>query len=90
MKIRENKIQELPETKEIINVLLSFGKSIGATLINYNHNAYARKITAMYYSTDGLIENYTTISIFIFAGVIVVQIDDDVYTYDRFKEEYNG
>lgn len=81
---------KLPETNEIINVLLSFGKSIDATLINYDHSVYARKITAMYYSTDGLIENYTTISIFVYSDVILVQIDDDVCTYDRFKEAYHG
>lgn len=84
-------MSELPETKEIINVLLSFGESINEKLIDYGHNVYGRSITAMYYSTDGLIENYTTIKIFINGdGVIVVQIDDDICTYKRFKEAYHG
>ncbi len=91
MKIRANKAQELPNTKEIIKVLLSFGKSINSTLVHYNHKVYDRKITVMYYSTDGLIENYTMIGIFInLAGVIVVQVNDDIYSFDRFKEEYHG
>lgn len=91
MKRCVNKFQELPNTEEIIRVLLSFGKSINATLIDYNHNVYCQKITARYYSTDGLIENYTTICIFInFTGVIVVQIDDDICTYNRFKGVYHG
>ena len=84
-------MSELPETKEIINVLLSFGESKEETLIDYHHDVYGQKITATYYSTDGIIENYKTIIIFINDdNVLVVQIDDVIITYNRFKGAYNG
>ena len=84
-------MRELPETKEIISVLLSYGDSTNMILIDYNHAVYGRKITAMYYITDGLLETYKTISIFAWHDQILVQIDEDVMSYEKFKEVYmNG
>ena len=80
---------ELPNTEEIINLLLSFGKHIDKTLIDYHHNVYGRKITATYYVTDGLRETYKTISIYIKDDNILVQIDNNIITYTRFKMRYS-
>ena len=79
---------ELPETKEIMSILLIYGESIKMTLVNYSHSIYARKITALYYVTDGLRETYKTICIYSTNNNILVQIDDNIILYSEFKKRY--
>ena len=79
---------ELPKTKEIMSILLIYGESIKMTLVNYNHSIYARKVTALYYVTDGLRETYKTICIYSTNNNILVQIDDNITLYSEFKKRY--
>lgn len=77
---------ELPETKEIMSILLLYGENIKMTLVNYSHSIYARKVTALYYVTDGLRETYKTICIYSTNDNILVQIDDNIFLYSEFKK----
>lgn len=79
---------ELPETKEIMSILLKYGKNIKMTLVNYSHSIYARKVTALYYITDGLRETYKTICIYSTNDNILVQIDNNTILYSEFKKRY--
>ena len=81
---------ELPDTKEIMSILLLYGESIKMTLVNYSHSIYARKITALYYVTDGLRETYKTICIYSTDNNILVQIDEDILSYTNFKKRYQA
>lgn len=81
---------ELPDTKEIMSILLLYGESIKMTLVNYNHSIYARKIMALYYLTDGLRETYKTICIYSTDNNILVQIDEDILSYTNFKKRYQA
>lgn len=81
---------ELPDTKEIMRILLLYGESIKMTLVNYNHSIYARKVTVLYYVTDGLRETYKTICIYSTDNNILVQIDEDILSYTNFKKRYQA
>lgn len=79
---------ELPNTKEIINVLLSYGEHIDMILTDYHHIVYCRRIIAAYYVTDGIKETYKQISIYVRDDNITVQIDNDIMSYRNFKKRY--
>lgn len=82
---------ELPDTKEIINILLSYGDYINMTLTVYHHDVYCKRIIATYYVTDGLMETFKTISIFVKDNNILVQTEKSekyLMTYDNFKKRY--
>ena len=81
--------KDLPDTDELIKVLLSYGHSINMILVDYHISTYGRSVKACYYSTDGLIENNKMIGIYVdMEDNILVQIDHDIIEYENFKKRY--
>lgn len=81
--------KDLPKTEELLKVLLSYGYIINMSLVDYHESVYGRSVKACYYSTDGLIENNKIIGIYVDndIGTTLVQIDDDIIDYEKFKKE---
>lgn len=82
--------KDLPKTEELLKVLLSYGHVINMSLVDYHEFVYARSVKACYYSTDGLIENNKIIGIYVSNDNhnILVQIDNDIIEYEKFKKRY--
>lgn len=83
--------KDLPKADELLKVLLSYGHSINMSLVDYHESVYGRSVKACYYSTDGLIENNKIISIYVSNDNynILVQIDNDIIEYEKFKKRYS-
>lgn len=54
---------DLPETKELLTVLLNLGEQEHMVLIGYRNFVYCRRVMAEYYATDGIIETRKMLSI---------------------------
>lgn len=83
--------KDLPKTEELLKVLLSYGRSINMSLVDYHEYVYGRSVKACYYSTDGLIENNKIIGIYVSNDNynVLVQIDNDIIEYEKFKKRYS-
>ena len=57
-------------------------------LVVYHHDLYDRKITATYYVTDGLLETYKTVCIYVKDDNVLVQFDNYMLSYANFKKRY--